>query len=211
MTAPRTVAFPPHGHVWRFAGPLQQPYVTMWLMWGGAVRVSSIVWLTFVWLLLWGTFTPLTLVGGVVVAVLVLAVARQAPSTERLPLRPLRLLGLVGYLVYDLLVSGAEVSWQVLRYGPRACGAIISVPLLTSSERVVTLMASALSLAPGAMALEIDRDAGVWYVYALGPRDDADVERTWLRTMDMQRRVLATFGSAEELARTERLIGERVR
>ncbi len=175
------------------------------------MKVSSIIWLTVVWVLLWGTFTPLTVVGGVVVAVFVLAVARQAPSSDRLPVRPLRLLALVGYLVYDLLVSGAEVSWQVLRYGPRACGAIISVPLLTSSERVVTLMASALSLAPGAMALEIDHAAGVWYVYALGPRGAGDVERTWLRTMDMQRRVLATFGTPEELARTRQLIEERVR
>lgn len=174
------------------------------------MKVSSVVWLTLVWVLLWGTFTPLTLVGGVVVAVLVLWVARQAPSTDRLPVRPLRLLALVGYLVYDLLVSGAEVSWQVLRHGPRASGAIIAVPLLTPSERVVTIMASALSLAPGAMALEIDRDGGVWYVYALGPRGAADVERTWLRTMDMQRRVLAAFGTPEELERTRQLIRERV-
>jgi len=175
------------------------------------MRYSPIVWLTVVWVLLWGTFTPLTIVGGVLVAVAVTGFSRQGPSSERLPVRPLRILGLVAYLVYDLVVSGAEVGWQVLRYGPRARGAIMAVPLLSSSERVVMLMASALSLAPGAMALEIDRDGGVWYVYALGPRGAADVERTWLRTMDMQRRVLATFGTAAELARTEQLIGERVR
>lgn len=175
------------------------------------MKVSAVVWLTGVWVLLWGTFTPLTIVGGVLVAVLVLGVSGQGRSPDRLPARPLRVLGLVGYLVHDLLVSGVEVSWQVLRHGPRACGAILAVPLLTSSERVVTIMASALSLAPGAMALEIDRDAGVWYVYALGPRGAADVERMWLRTMDMQRRVLATFGTPGELERARRLIGERVR
>jgi multicomponent Na+:H+ antiporter subunit E len=108
-------------------------------------------------------------------------------------------------------MSGAKVSWQVLRHGPRARGAIISLPLPASSERVVALLAGALSLTPGTMALEIDRDGGVWYVYALGPRDAADVERVWRRTMDMQRRVLATFGSPGELARTEQLIEERVR
>ena len=111
--------------------------------------------------------------------------------------------------MYDLVVSGAEVSWQVLRYGPRSCGAILAVPLLCASERVVTLLASALSLAPGAMALEIDLAAGVWYVYALGPRDAAGVEQAWLRTMDMQRRVLAAFGTADELAETRRRIAER--
>lgn len=173
-------------------------------------RWPGVLWLALVWVLLWGTFTPLTILGGVLVAVLVTAVSRQAPATERLPVRPVRVLGLVGYLVYDLVVSGAEVSWQVLRYGRRACGAIMEVPLLAGSERVVAVLASALSLAPGAMALEIDHGRGVWYVYSLGPRNDTDVRKAWLRTMDMQRRVLATFGTLEELARAERLIRERV-
>jgi multicomponent Na+:H+ antiporter subunit E len=172
-------------------------------------RWAGVLWLTVVWMLLWGTFTPLTILGGVLVAVLVTAVSRHGPPAERLPLRPVRLLGLVGYLAYDLVVSGAEVSWQVLRYGPRSCGAIMEMPLLAGSERVVTLLASALSLAPGAMALEIDHPRGVWYVYSLGPRVDADVRKAWLRTMDMQRRVIATFGTPEELARAERLIRER--
>ncbi|MCW2722008.1 Na+/H+ antiporter subunit E [Pseudonocardia sp.] len=172
-------------------------------------RWTGLLWLTVVWVLLWGVFTPLTVVGGLVVAVLVTVISRQAPASERLPLRPVRLLGLVAYLLYDLVVSGAEVSWEVLRRGPDARGAIMSVPLLSGSERVVALMASALSLAPGAMALEIDHDNGVWYVYALGPRDDAGVRKAWLRTMDMQRRVLATFGTPDELRRAERLILER--
>lgn len=170
---------------------------------------ARVLWLVVVWVLLWGTFTPLTVVGGVAVALVVTAVSRQAPATERLPLRPLRLLGLVGYLCFDLVVSGAEVSWQVLRRGPDARGAIVAVPLLSASRRVAALMASALSLAPGAMALEIDHARGVWYVYALGPRDEAGVEQAWLRTMDVQRRVLATFGTAAELARAQRLIEER--
>jgi multicomponent Na+:H+ antiporter subunit E len=173
-------------------------------------RWAGVLWLTVVWVLLWGTFTTLTVVGGVVVAVVVMAVSRQGPPSERLPLRPVRLLGLIGYLVYDLVASGVEVSWQVLRYGRRSCGAIMEVPLLAGSERVVAVLASALSLAPGAMALEIDHENGVWYVYSLGPRSEADVRKAWMRTMDMQRRVLATFGTAEELARAERLIMERV-
>jgi multicomponent Na+:H+ antiporter subunit E len=174
-------------------------------------RWAGVLWLTVVWVLLWGTFTPLTILGGLLVAVLVTAVSQQGPPSHRLAVRPARLLGLVAYLVYDLVVSGAEVSWQVLRYGPRSCGAIMEVPLLAGSERVVVLLASALSLAPGAMALEIDQARGVWYVYSLGPRDDADVRKVWLRTMDLQRRVLATFGTPVELARAERLIRERAR
>ncbi len=171
-------------------------------------RLPSVAWLTLVWVLLWGTFTPQSVVGGVLVAVLVTALFRLPIAAERLPVRPLRLLGLAGYLAYDLVASGVEVSWEVLRYGPKARGAIVAVPLHSASDRVVTVMASALSLSPGTMALQIDHDHDVWYVYALGPRDRAGVERARLRTLDMQRRVLAALGTPGELAEAQRRLAE---
>jgi multicomponent Na+:H+ antiporter subunit E len=169
-------------------------------------RVLEIVWLTLVWVLLWGTFTPLSIAGGVLVAIGVIAAFRFPPAAAHLPVRPARLLGLVGYLAYDVVVSGAEVSWQTLRYGRTARGAVFAVPLLTASDRVVTVIANALSLSPGAMALQIDHEHGLWFVYALGPRDRAGVERSRRRTMDMQRRVIAALGTAEELAAAEALL-----
>jgi multicomponent Na+:H+ antiporter subunit E len=170
-------------------------------------RLPSVVWLTLVWVLLWGTFSVASVVGGVLVAVLVTALFRLPLASDRLPLRPLRLLGLLLYLVYDLVVSGAEVSWQVLRHGPGARGAIMAVPLISSSDLVVTAMANALSLSPGTMALQIDHDNDVWYVYALGPRDRAGVEKARRRVLDMQRRVLAALGTPEEQEEAVRLMG----
>jgi multicomponent Na+:H+ antiporter subunit E len=169
-------------------------------------RVLEVGWLTLVWVLLWGTFTPLSVLGGALVAVAVLSAFRFPPAEAHLPIRPLRLLGLVVYLVYDVMVSGAEVSWQTLRYGRTARGAVIAVPLLSSSDRVVAVIASALSLSPGAMALQIDHEHGLWFVYALGPRDRAGVERSRRRTMDMQRRVIAALGTPDELVAAEALL-----
>ena len=166
-------------------------------------RALEIGWLAVVWVLLWGTFTPLSIVGGVVVAIGVLAAFRFPPPAPYLPLRPLRLVALLGYLVYDMVVSGAEVSWQTVRYGRSARGAVFEVPLLSGSDRVVTVIANALSLSPGAMALQIDQERGRWFVYALGPRDPAGVERSRRRAMDMQRRVIAALGTPEELAAAE--------
>ena len=171
-------------------------------------RLAEVGWLTLVWVLLWGTFTPLSIVGGVVVAVAVISAFRFPPAEAHLPFRPLKLLGLAGYLIYDMVVSGAEVSWQTLRYGPAVRGAVFEVPLLTASDRVVTVIANALSLSPGAMALQIDHAHGLWFVYALGPRDEAGVERFRRRALDMQRRVLAALGTPAELAEVERLLAE---
>ena len=169
-------------------------------------RALEIVWLTIVWVLLWGSFTPLSIVGGFVVAIGVLAAFRFPAPGPYLPVRPVRLLALAGYLAYDVVFSGAEVSWQTLRYGRTARGAVFSVPLLTRSDRVTTVVANALSLSPGAMVLQIDNGRGLWFVYALGPRDRAGVERSRRRTMDMQRRVIAALGTADELAAAEDLL-----
>ena len=170
-------------------------------------RLPAVLWLTCVWVLLWGTFTPASIVGGLVVAVLVTALFRLPPATDRLPVRPLRVCGLLLFLLWDIAVSGVEVSWQVLRYGPRARAAIMAVPLIASSDQVVTIMASAISLSPGTMALQIDHDHDVWYVCALGPRDDADVDRARRRVVDLQRRVLSALGTPDEQAEAERVLG----
>ena len=175
---------------------------------GLRVRVPRVAWLTLVWVLLWGTFTPQSVLGGVVVAVLVTALFPMPRLPDRLVVRPLRLLGLAAFLLYDLAASSVDVAWQIMRYGPDARGVIVAVPLLTSSGRVITIMANGLSLSPGAMALQIDQANQVWYVYALGPRDRAGAERARMRTMDMQRRVLAAFGTAEELAEARRRIAQ---
>ena len=87
-------------------------------------RLPAVLWLTCVWVLLWGTFTPASIVGGLVVAVLVTALFRLPPATDRLPVRPLRMCGLVLFLLWDIAVSGVEVSWEVLRHGPRARGVV---------------------------------------------------------------------------------------
>jgi multicomponent Na+:H+ antiporter subunit E len=55
-----------------------------------ARRLPSVLWLTVVWVLLWGTFTPASIVGGVLVAVLVTALFRVPLAADRLRLRPLQ-------------------------------------------------------------------------------------------------------------------------
>jgi multicomponent Na+:H+ antiporter subunit E len=154
------------------------------------------LWLWVVWVLLWGTFTPLTLVGGVVVAAAVL----WAFPVRRLPhltLRPGPLLGLLGFLALDLVRSSYQVSREMLRNGPRSRGAILELPLASTSDRVVALVAAAYTLSPGTLVVQIDHARSRWYIYVLGP-DGADaVERARAAALDVQRRVLAVVGEEE--------------
>lgn len=173
-------------------------------------RGLSVLWLVLVWVLLWGSFTLLTVLGGVLVGLAVTTLFRAPTPAHRLPLRPVRLLALLGFVVLDLVVSSIGVSVQTLRYGPRSRGAVLELPLLTGSDRVVALIAGAYTLSPGTLVLQIDHVDRLWYIYVLGPRDVRQVEQARTHAMRMQLRVLAAFGEPEEIAQARRtLMGRR--
>ncbi|MGH3908526.1 MAG: Na+/H+ antiporter subunit E [Pseudonocardiaceae bacterium] len=171
-----------------------------------AAQLSQLIWLTAVWVLLWGHLSVQTLLGGLLVALLVTVALPLPPVAGHLSMRPLRLLRLAGYLAVELVVSGVEISWETLRYGPRATAGIVEVPLLTDSDYVIAALANAVSLTPGEFVLQIDRRRGVCYVYSLGVRAPADAERVRGQVLVLQRRVVAALGSPDELA----ALGERI-
>lgn len=163
-------------------------------------RVPTVLWLVLVWVLLWGTLSPVVLVGGVVAAVAVTWLFPARRPADRLRVRPLPLLGLAGFLAVDLVRSSLEVTAETLRRGPRSRGAILELPLASTSDRVVAIVSGAYTLSPGTLVLQIDHVRSRWYIYVLGPRDDREIERARARALDVQRRVVAAFGSTEEVA-----------
>lgn len=165
-----------------------------------AAQLAQLSWLTVVWVLLWGSLSVQTVLGGVLVAVLVTVALPLPPVAGHLMMRPLRLLRLTGYLAVELVVSAVAISWETLRYGPRATAGIVAVPLLTDSDYVIAALANAVSLTPGEFVLQIDRRRGVCYVYSLGVRASADAERVRSQVLVLQRRVIAALGSPDEVA-----------
>ena len=163
-------------------------------------RLPQLVWLTAVWVLLWGTFSVKSMVGGVLVAVLVMAMFPLPLISERLRVRPVRLLRLAGYLAYDLGISSVKISWETLRYGPRTTAGIVAVPLRTGSALVAAAVADAVSLAPGTFVLQIDQMRAICYVYALGMRGPDDAERVRREVLALQRQVIEALGSRAEIA-----------
>lgn len=172
-------------------------------------RAWNVVWLAVVWVLLWGSYTLLTVVGGVLVGYLVTALFRAGSLVDRLPLRPLQALRLLGFVAWDVVSSSVQVSAQTLRRGPDVRGAVLELPLLSRSDRVVALIANAYTLSPGTLVLQIDHVGSRWYVYVLGPREAAAVERARTAAMRMQLRVLAAVGDPDDIAEARRLLRGR--
>lgn len=142
------------------------------------------LWLTVVWVLLWGDFSPGTVVAGLVVAVVVLLALPLPPVRLGVRLRPWALLVLLGHLAVDLVVSAVQVSLAVLRPGLRVRNAVVEVPLRTDSDLVLTVTSQLLSLVPGSLVLEVDQATHrVWLhvfdVHGAGEDPDTWRHRTW--------------------------------
>ena len=78
-------------------------------------RIGILVWLTAVWVLLWGNISAANIVGGLAVALLitVLLPLPQVPVAGRL--HPLSLAHLTLKVAYYLVQSSVQLAWLAIR------------------------------------------------------------------------------------------------
>lgn len=131
-----------------------------------------LLWLTIVWVGLWGSVTPANVLGGLAVgAVLLRALPMDAPDAPGRP-SPLGLLRFAGVFTVALVQSSLQVLALCLRPGRRLHQAVIAVPVHGDGDRLLTLVANSISLTPGTLTLEVDRDRRLLHVHVLdvGPQ-----------------------------------------
>lgn len=130
-------------------------------------NLPMVAWITFVWLALWGDLSWANLLGGVLVAVVVLAAVRL-PLTDtphRMALVP-ALQYLLRFLK-DLTVATAEVARQVFWPTDRLRPAVLEVQLTSTDPGLLSLVANSITLTPGTLTLEVDQDRSVLWVHLL--------------------------------------------
>ncbi|MEU7763414.1 MULTISPECIES: Na+/H+ antiporter subunit E [Micromonospora] len=160
-------------------------------------RAIAVTGLVTVWVLLWGTFSWANVISGLVVAAVLLVVFPLPPVTFAGRIRPVPLLRFVIRFLYDLVVASAQVAWLAFRSG-HPHSAIIAVRLRVNTDLNLTLNAEALSLVPGSLILEADRSTGTLYVHVIGIRSPDEVERFRRSVLELEARIVAAVGSAEE-------------
>ena len=128
--------------------------------------IATMVWLTGVWVALWGSFTWANVLGGIVIAVLVVTVLPPHRPGPPVGTRPLVAVRLVFYLLWKMLEASVSVTWEVLSPG-RVKSAIIAVPIRGASPAVISASCIGIGLTPGTMVLEISQDPPTLYVHVL--------------------------------------------
>ena len=204
MTAPiHHTSRPDHSAGVAAGGPGRQPFDG-----AGAVKRSGLaqlwrqlpffVWLIALWMLLWGQFTVLAFVTGLVAAVAVTRVFRLPPVelSGRLNLW----YGLVFVVTFfAALVRGSLlVAWQVLDVRRQPGGSIIAVNLRTDDDLIMTHTAVTASLIPGSLVIEADRDRRVLYLHVLGATTPEEVDHQRRAVLGWEARIVRAVGSAAQ-------------
>jgi multicomponent Na+:H+ antiporter subunit E len=163
-------------------------------------QLPLMVWLVLVWILLWGTWSWANVVSGVTVALVVMLLLPLPPVVGGTRVRPVPLLMFVGHFLVDLVVSGSQVAWRALGPSGVQQGAIVRVQLRADSDLLLTVVAETLSLVPGSLVLDLDREERLIAVHLLHVHDLADVERQKADVLAIEERIVRAFGTAEDIA-----------
>ncbi|WP_431976312.1 Na+/H+ antiporter subunit E [Micromonospora haikouensis] len=162
-------------------------------------RLLTLAWMALIWCLLWGRFSWGNLLGGLLVGGAVLLFFPLPPVTFGGRLRPWALLELAGRFVTELVSASIHVARIAVQPGYRPRGAIIAVRLRVRTDLNLALTAEAISLVPGTLIVEVDRERGVLYVHVLDVRGPEDLTGSRDRILATEARIVRAIGSAAEL------------
>ncbi|PYY56163.1 Na+/H+ antiporter subunit E [Curtobacterium sp. MCSS17_011] len=162
--------------------------------------VPLVAGLTVLWALLWGSWTPLTLLCGIVVALLV---------TQALPLPPVPLsarFSIVHVLRFLVVWSGLvvvasfRVAWVAFRPRGVRRSSITLVQLHSTSEMTFTLATLAISLVPGSYVADVDLRRRRLLLHVLDTERLDQVEDERRVALRIEAMVIRALGSKQDVS-----------
>ncbi len=154
-------------------------------------------WLVVVWIGLFGRVSAGVLIGGVLAAGIVVAVAplRGAPVHRR-RVRPVPTARFVGRVLLGVLRSNLTVAREAVTPRSRIHQGFIDVPMAGVSDDVVALVGWAVTLQPGTVLIEVDHDPTVLHLHALHLHDVEAVRR---EVQELEELAVRAFGNPSKL------------
>lgn len=161
---------------------------------GGRFRtIAVVVWSVLVWVALWSDLSLANVLFGTLAGVVTLVVLPLPGDRQPLAVRPWPLLVYLGHFVRDLVVSAFQVVWAIVTPGTRISQGVVRIPLRATAPGVVTLIANSISLTPGTLTIEVERNPPVLYVHVLQLQS---IEQARADIAALEDRVLAAFPNA---------------
>ena len=136
--------------------------------------VSLILWLGLSW-----TFEKVSLIAGVAVALFVTSMTwdmfNPRFSMEHLPRRVLWFLYYIPVFLIECVKANLDVAYRVAHPFVPIHPGIIKIKTNLKSELGLTFLANSITLTPGTMSVDVDKENGILYIHWINVKD-ADVE-----------------------------------
>lgn len=160
--------------------------------------LGTLVWLTIVWVLLWGEVTPGNILSGFGLALLITTIAPFPTVRFDGRFRPKALVWLFVKFIRDLVVSAGQQALFILqRKEPRP--AIIRVQLRSESDAYLAMTAGMSAVVPGSVPVEADAASGTLYIHVFDIGLAGGVSAAHQSILDLEERILRAFASQDEL------------
>jgi multicomponent Na+:H+ antiporter subunit E len=154
-------------------------------------RLPAILVLTVVYCLAVGSFAPLDMAVGAVVALVaikVLGVAREPVPVGELVRRVAALPAFAYALAREVVAGSVDVALMVLGIRSREHAGIVSVPIGERSPSGVAVSAFALTLSPGEVLVKVDWDERRMLIHVVDARDPDALSAKYRRLYERYQR-----------------------
>jgi multicomponent Na+:H+ antiporter subunit E len=160
-----------------------------------SLQLPVVLWLTVVWVALWGDLSFANVLAGLVLGTVVGVVFPLPPLRMHLRVRPLRLAWLIVHFLWDVVVASYQVAVRTLDFRHQPRNAVIEVDLRTDSDFVLTVVAEMVSLVPGSLVVEARASTHTLFLHVLDVGDLAGVEAFRRQVFALERRVVLALGA----------------
>lgn len=164
------------------------------------LSITAVVWITTIWVLLWGELSPGNIVAGVIIGVLVQSFLPLPTVGYHGRIRPRWLVYLIYRFLVDLVAASFQVAFLALNFRHVPHTAVVGVELRTESDLYLFITSEITTLVPGSVVVEALRRNGVIYVHVLDLEGVGGVEAVRRNVLAIEARVLKALASDEELA-----------
>lgn len=162
-------------------------------------RPGTRLFLTTVWVLLWRDLSLGTVITGLLIASVLMALFPLPAARFGLRPRPWPLVVLIARFLWDLVLASVQVAYvAVAPWARKPVGRIARVHLSAVHDLPMVLTAEMVSLVPGSLVVDLEPRQGILTVHLFDARNHADVERAIRDVHAQEERVMAALFSYQE-------------
>ncbi|CAN5624471.1 Na+/H+ antiporter subunit E [soil metagenome] len=158
-----------------------------------SLRVWVLVWLTLVWILLWGSVSVANILSGLAIALLITVLLPLPAVPVQGKVHPVSLLHLIVRVAWYLVVSSTQVAWLAVRPGPPPLNAVLRAKLNLKSDLVLALAVNIINLIPGSIVLEIDQRRRLIYAHVIDVGSERSVNQFYHQVKVVERLLVKAF------------------